>query len=144
MARTFQVTFDAAELARLAEFWADALGYELQPPPEGFDTWETFADDVGIPETDRDNLAAVIDPDGSGPRLLFQKVLEGKTAKNRVHLDIDVGAGIDDRDLRNKAVEIEAARLETLGARRFSEHQGMAGEHWIMMLDPEGNELCLQ
>jgi predicted enzyme related to lactoylglutathione lyase len=65
--------------------------------------------------------------------LLLQRVAEGKSVKNRMHLDIEV----DD-------VEAEVVRLEALGARRvdggaLSEH----GSSWQVMVDPEGNELCV-
>ena len=97
MARTFQVTFDCGNPAVLAEFWAQALHYQLQPPPEGFDTWDEFADANEIPEEIRGDISAVVDPIGEGPRLLFLRVPEGKTAKNRVHLDINVSTADSNR-----------------------------------------------
>ena len=51
MAMTFQVTIDCADPDRLAKFWAAALGYRLQPPPEGFDTWIDFLKTRGVPES---------------------------------------------------------------------------------------------
>ena len=86
-----QVTFDCANPSWLAEFWATALGYVIQPPPTGFDSWEAWLEAQHIPRELWDSMSAAIDPDGRGPRLLFQKVPEGKTAKNRVHLDVNVG-----------------------------------------------------
>jgi len=146
MAKTFQVTFDASDPAKLAEFWADALGYVLQPPPPGFVSWEDFARDVGIPEEDWDNLAAIVDPGGAGPRLLFQKVPEGKTAKNRVHLDVNVGGERETPAVERRAnVNMAAERLIAAGATKGDSHGDPdRGEYWIVMLDPEGNEFCLQ
>lgn len=81
-----QIVFDAAEPAKLAEFWGLALGYVAEPPPEGFVSWEEFARSAGIPEARFGEVSSRIDPAGEGPRLFFQRVPEGKTAKNRVHL----------------------------------------------------------
>lgn len=144
MARTFQVTFDANDPAGLADFWAEALGYVIPPPPEGHESWDAWATAMAIPEERWNDARALIDPDGNGPRLFFQKVPEGKTAKNRVHLDVTVARDASDDDARWSAVVNEAERLEGLGAARLAERRGMVGERWIVMLDPEGNELCLQ
>lgn len=141
MASEFQVTFDCADPSRLAQFWAEALGYKLQDPPEGFDSWEDWAREQGIPEDQWNSLSAVVDPDGKGPRLLFQRVPEGKSTKNRVHLDINVGLPRDDASRRR--VEDSAERLAGLGATKLREAEER-GEFWIVMQDPEGNEFCLQ
>ena len=85
-----QVTFDAAEPEKLAEFWGLALGYVPEPPPEGFVSWENFAQSIGLPESEFGAQASRVDPAGEGPRLYFQRVPEGKAAKNRVHLDVSV------------------------------------------------------
>lgn len=76
----------------LAQFWAVALGYVLQPPPDGFDSWPAYIESVGLPVDEVDTYSALVDPDGRGPRLFFQKVPEGKQAKNRTHLDLNAGA----------------------------------------------------
>jgi hypothetical protein len=144
MARSFQVTFDATDPARLADFWAEALGYVIPTPPDGFATWDEWARGMEIPEEKWNDARALVDGDGVGPRLFFQRVPEGKSAKNRVHLDVNVGGDITDPDDRKASVEAEALRLAGLGATRSAEHRGLVGEHWIVMLDPEGNELCLQ
>jgi glyoxalase superfamily protein len=65
-----QVVIDCTDPRRLAEFWAATLGYVMQPPPPGFDSWEQFADQIGVPP---DLLAAVVDPERVKPRILFQK-----------------------------------------------------------------------
>ncbi|ANZ38690.1 glyoxalase [Lentzea guizhouensis] len=131
MATEIQVTMDAADPARLAAFWAEALGYVVQPPPAGFETWEAFAEANNIPRERRNDYSAIIDPDGSGPRFFFQRVPEGKTAKNRVHLDVNAGL---------EAVD----RLVALGATKVEEFDQGAMGHWVVMLDPEGNEFCVQ
>ena len=142
MAHSVQVTFDCAAPDALARFWADALGYVVQPPPPGHESWPDFLASIGVPESEWGSASAVVDPDDKGPRLFFQRVPEGKTAKNRVHLDVNVGAGLDGAERRAKA-EAEAERLTSLGAtelRRAEEH----GEFWIVLRDPEGNEFCVQ
>ena len=142
MSRSFQVTFDALDTAALAAFWGEALGYVPQPPPDGFDSWDAFADAVGIPEEDRDQLASVVDPDGGGPRILIQKVPEPKTAKNRCHLDIVVTDRSMESAERKAAIEAEAERLVALGATRGESFDEAIGT-WTVMHDPEGNEFCL-
>lgn len=134
MANPFQVTFDAASPRALGGFWCEVLGYVEQPPPPGFDTWEAALTAFGIDQSDPDRAYAIVDPDGVGPRVFFQKVPEPKTAKNRVHLDVDVGV----ETMHAKADELVAA-----GATWVAEHEEPGG-HWITLLDPEGNELCLQ
>ena len=143
MAHTFQVTFDAADPMTVAEFWAKALGYIVQPPPEGFDSWDAFADSAGIPEEDRDNLAAVVDPDGAGPRLLFQKVPEGKAVKNRVHLDVNVTERGSSEEERRTMIDAEVGRLVAIGATRLKDFNEPTGT-WTVMRDVEGNEFCVQ
>ena len=134
MASSFQVTIDAAGPRALGGFWCEVLGYVEQPPPPGFDTWEDALDAFGIDRSDPDRAYAIVDPEGNGSRVFFQKVPEGKTAKNRVHLDVNVGPEV---------MHAKADELEALGATRVAEHDEPGG-HWITMLDPEGNEFCLQ
>jgi catechol 2,3-dioxygenase-like lactoylglutathione lyase family enzyme len=144
MARDVQITFDCADPAALAAFWAEALGYQVQEPPQGFDSWEQALDAFGVPPEKRNDASAVVDPEGSGPRLFFQRVPEGKQVKNRVHLDVRAAPGLAG-DERMAALEAEAERLATHGARRLERHEPappLAGGH-IVMADPEGNEFCL-
>ena len=139
-----QITFDAADPAGLADFWAVALGYITQPPPAGFDSWDAWATKMGIPEENWNDARALVDPDGSGPRIFFQRVPEGKTAKNRVHLDVNAGGGheVEYAD-RIDAVDRHVATLIDAGARKL-EVFTQRGEYWIIMQDPEGNEFCVQ
>jgi catechol 2,3-dioxygenase-like lactoylglutathione lyase family enzyme len=146
MAHSLQIVIACQDPNRLAEFWAEALGYVVQPPPPGFETWDEFADSVGIPEERRNDISAVVDPEGIGPRVLFERYFGGEP-NQRVHVDINaVGGGeveLSDEERRARLAE-ERARLEGLGATFKREATGMAGEVWIEMFDPEGNWFCVQ
>jgi catechol 2,3-dioxygenase-like lactoylglutathione lyase family enzyme len=144
LVREVQITFDCADPAALAAFWAEALGYRLDDPPEGFDCWEQALDAFGVPPERRNNASAVIDPAGSGPRLFFQRVPEPKRVKNRLHLDVRAAPGVL-ADERMAALEAEAERLVSLGATRLERHEPAPplGAGHIIMADPEGNEFCL-
>jgi hypothetical protein len=143
MAREVQVTFDCADPGAVAEFWAEVLGYVLQPPPPGFDSWEQALDAWGVPPERRNDRSALVDPDGRGPRVFLQRVPEGKTAKNRVHLDVRAAPGLAEAD-RMAALEAECERLVALGAVRVQRFEAeQAGSGHIVMQDPEGNEFCL-
>jgi hypothetical protein len=89
-------------------------------------------------------VSAIVDPDGNGPRLLFQRVPEPKTAKNRMHLDVNAGGGRGTPDdERRSRVDAKVAQLAAAGGtvvRDVDED----GERWVVMQDPEGNELCVQ
>ena len=143
MSREIQVTFDCGDPAALALFWAETLGYVVQPPPPGFDTWDAALDAWGVSPEHRNDRSAAVDPDGNGPRLFFQKVPEGKTAKNRVHLDVRAAPGAEG-DERMAALEAAAERLVALGARLDHRVEpGAMDNGFIVMADPEGNEFCL-
>lgn len=144
MSHSIQIVIACENPARLAEFWAGALGYIVQPPPPGFDTWDDFADSVGIPAERRNDISAVVDPDGEGPRILFER-WDGGEPNKRVHIDVNA---IADRELgaeeREKRLAEERERLEALGARFHRVASGMAGETWMEMFDVEGNWFCVQ
>jgi predicted enzyme related to lactoylglutathione lyase len=126
MATHWTLGCDALDPHVLAAFWAQALGYELEP---GFD--------------DLDG-ASIIDPDGTLPAIGFLRVPEGKTAKNRVHVDVRV-AGEPPWDMvhRERLIRERAAELERIGGRIVrEEHYGDHLGH-VVMLDPEGNEFCV-
>jgi hypothetical protein len=141
MSAEIQVTFDAADPEALAAFWAQVLGYIAERPPEGSASWEDWAREQGIPEERWNDASAIVDPDGTGARIFFQRVPEGKTAKNRVHLDVRAAPGLDADARRARLVE-EAERLIELGGTKLYELEER-GEFWITMQDPEGNEFCL-
>ncbi|KMO98890.1 VOC family protein [Streptomyces roseus] len=139
--RQVQVTFDCAEPERVARFWCEVLGYVIPPPPAGFATWDAFNDSQ--PPQDRGSWFACGDPSGVGPRLYFQRVPEGKVAKNRVHLDVRVGTGLVGAE-RLATLQAECARLVALGAvcvRVLTADED--NESCILMQDVEGNEFCL-
>ena len=141
--REVQFTFDCADPDALAGFWAAVLGYQYDPPPPGFESWDQALEAWGIPEDRRNDRSAVSDPAGRGPRLFFQKVPEGKVAKNRVHLDVRAAPGLKG-DERMAALEAESGRLEGLGATKVRRHEpGPMDGGFIVMQDPEGNEFCL-
>lgn len=141
MTLKFQVTFDCHDIEAITRFWAVALEYEPQPPPDGFASWAEFATANNFPREQW--RGALIDPDGDGPRLFFQPVPEDKTAKNRVHLDINVaGRGESEEDGRRLAVE-HAHRCEAAGGRMLGIVDEDFGWH-VAMRDVEGNEFCIQ
>jgi hypothetical protein len=139
--KQFQVTFDCAEPERVARFWCEVLGYVVPPPPEGFATWNDF--DRTQPAEQQGASYACVDPTGVGPRLFFQRVPEGKTVKNRLHLDVRIGRGLVG-DERVAALEAECSRLVALGAVRVRllVADGV-NESCLVMQDVEGNEFCL-
>ncbi|GGL19028.1 hypothetical protein Sme01_36100 [Sphaerisporangium melleum] len=144
MAHEVQITFDCADPAALAEFWAETLGYRLQAPPPGFESWEQALEAMGIPPENRNDASAVVDPAGRGPRLFFQRMPEPKQVKNRVHIDVRAAPG-SQGDARMAALEAAAERLVSRGAarlRRFEPAPPLEAGH-IIMADPEGNEFCL-
>jgi predicted enzyme related to lactoylglutathione lyase len=105
------VTFDCANPTRLAEFWSRATGYQITELSE--------------------YMVALSPGEGRGPNLLFIKVPEPRTVKNRVHPDFHV-----------PDIETEVARLIELGATRGESHREY-GFVWTVMSDPEGNEFCI-
>ncbi|MGH3165174.1 MAG: VOC family protein [Trebonia sp.] len=137
-----QVVFDAAEPEKLAEFWGLALGYVPEPPPPGFATWEEFARSREIDPSEFGDVASRVDPAGEGPRLYFQKVPEGKTAKNRVHLDVRVAGRELRGPERDKLVAEMVARLEAAGGTVAWVTDDKRGKATVMR-DPEGNEFCV-
>lgn len=148
MATEFQLTIDCQDPGRLVRFWCEALGYVPEPPPPGFADWHEFLRDLGVAEeelTDDDLCDSLIDPDGRGPRIWFQKVPEGKQVKNRVHLDLEIGGGRrTPMAERRSRIQAEARRLVAAGARQLSELDRDGLDHYgITLADPEGNEFCL-
>lgn len=153
MSMTFQVTFDAHDPVALSYFWREALvgyvhpappGYEITEGVDPFSVWNEYLASIGVPESQRRASSALEDPDEEGPRIFFQQVPEGKTAKNRLHLDLRAAAGLDGEE-RMAVLEAECTRLVGHGAtrvERFEPDPPMSGG-FIVMLDPEGNEFCL-
>lgn len=104
------LTFDATDALVVAIFWAAALGSDV--------------------DEDSTSDKAFVEPAGwGGPSIWFQQVPEGKTAKNRLHMDLRAPGSVAD----------EVARLESLGATVMT-----PGPDLVVMRDPEGNEFCVE
>lgn len=141
---SLQITVDCADPHAQARFWAAALGLDVEDHDEFIgqmlDAGHAAQADVVVVDGRRAwaEAASCVDPLGRYPRMLFMLVPEGKTAKNRMHLDLHI-QGADDRD---EARAAEVARLEALGASRL--YDGSLGpQRWVTMADPEGNEFCV-
>ena len=140
MAFDFQVVIDSSAPHELADWWAEALGWQVEAQDEAFirRMVETGAAAEEDTTQHRGALvwkvgAALNAPDPGRPRVLFQLVPEPKTVKNRVHLDIHVGA---------ERREAEVARLVGLGATEL--WRGAQGPfEWATLADPQGNEFCV-
>ena len=102
---------DCADPAALAAFWAEALDYK------------------NLPGDDPDE-AAIVPKDGRGTQIAFFRVPEGKSVKNRLHLD-----------LRPEDQDAEVKRILALGAKKVDIGQGE--QTWVVLADPEGNEFCI-
>lgn len=144
MAFSIQVSIDCRDPHAQADWWAETLGWVVEPTDESFlDRMIAggFAQESDVIEHHGKRVwragAAICRGDDVGrpgrQRILFQPVPEPKTGKNRAHLDIDLGGA--DRDAQR-------ARLEARGARYVEQHA--QGPHsWYVLLDPEGNEFCI-
>ena len=106
------VSVDANDPKALAAFWADVLGWQLI-------------------EEDPDEILLKPAEPAAGSELLFLRVPEGKSVKNRLHLD-----------LRPEDQAAEVARVEGLGAKQVDIGQGPEVT-WVVLADPEGNEFCI-
>jgi hypothetical protein len=140
MATDVQVVVDSADPHGLADWWAEAVGWQVEAQDPAFirRMVESGAASEADTTTHRGALvwragAAVNSPDAGRPLVLFQLVPEAKTVKNRVHLDLHVGP--ERRDA-------EVARLVGMGASElYRESQGPFT--WATLVDPEGNEFCV-
>ncbi len=144
----FQLVIDCADPERLVRFWAAALRYRAQDPPEGHATWRDYYLSVGVPQEelgDGDCVDRLVDPAGNGPAIWFQVVPEKKTLKNRLHLDVLVGGGRSvPVAVRRQRVDAEVGQLVLLGASVRQHHDHDTIDHYaVTMADPEGNEFCV-
>ena len=137
------VVFDCADPDKLARFWMEALGGYDFPfgIPEGFASWDEWADANNIPVDQRNVGRTLVDQDRDRPDIFFLQVPESKVVKNRVHLDIKVAPGLNGEDRRLR-IEEEAERLIALGGSVAVRMDAPDGFHLVMQ-DPEGNEFCL-
>ena len=140
MSISFSNTFDANDPASLADFWAIALGYTLRPPPDGFTSWDGWADSINMPEAQRGQYAAIIEPDGEG-RILFLRVPEKSVAKNRLHLDIHLARGLPKSE-KQAALGAHLQRLIDAGGTEIDRRSEFETS-WVVMHDPEGNVFCV-
>ncbi|HET9898037.1 MAG TPA: VOC family protein [Streptosporangiaceae bacterium] len=141
----FQIVIDSQRPHELADWWAETLGWAVEPQDESFikkmiaEGHATDEDTVshqgqlrwrdGVALRHPDELAG----GGTRPRVLFQFVPEPKAVKNRLHLDLRSGS--DD-------TEAVVAALTGRGATVL--HTGSQGPHvWTTLADPEGNEFCV-
>jgi hypothetical protein len=124
------ITFACEDPDRLAGFWAAALGYVKQEaPPEYMEAWLAAG-------RDPNGAAAIVDPEGRGPRLFFEKKPKTPTTSIPIHLDLNAS----DR-------EAEVERLVGLGAREVETKTRTTGpyiETWTEMKNPEGNGFCVE
>lgn len=118
-----ELAIDCADPVRLARFWCSVLDYEVQDEDE-----DDGVVSIGLPvgSDGKDRLGPV------PPALTFARVPEGKTVKNRLHLDVNP---------TDREQDEEVLRLLDLGARRIDVGQG--DESWVVLADPEGNEFCV-
>jgi Glyoxalase-like domain len=145
---SWKLVIDSANASSLADFWADALGYEVEDASaliEQLLAAGGIGSDAIVEQRGRATFrgyAAIRHPDdsfdptsgvGRGRRLLFQDVPEGKSCKNRLHIDVHSERG---------GLDQLVARLEQLGATRVRDVDRGAAGHWWIMQDPEGNEFC--
>jgi hypothetical protein len=146
MALSWKLVIDSTNAPALADFWAAALGYEVEDPSvliEQLLTAGHISEEAVAEHHGRKifrGYAAIRHPEdafnktsgiGLGRRLLFQDVPEDKSGKNRLHIDVHSEPG---------GLDALVERLEGLGATRVREvNKGPAG-HWWTMLDPQGNE----
>jgi len=149
MSIDWQLTIDCARPAPLVRFWAVALGYVPPEPPAGHASWRDYYISLGEPdssfEPDDDGSDRLVDPAGLRPPIWFQVVPEGKSGKNRLHLDLRVGGG---RTVplaqRRAAVDAKVATLLDAGAKVVRMADDTAVDHYYAVLaDPEGNEFCV-
>lgn len=142
MVREFQVTFDAADPQALGEFWCEVLGYVREAPPDKA-SWPEQLEFWGVPEEEWNSRNAIVDPEGTGPRIFFQRVPEGKAEKNRVHLDVRMAQDLRGEE-RMGELRGRAKYLARKGATIVKEFPPDGAEiGFIVMQDPEGNEFCL-
>jgi predicted enzyme related to lactoylglutathione lyase len=120
--RWYSVVVDCNDVAAQARWWAEVLDWQL--------VYEAPDEVVVAPEHALDQATHE-----RGPGLVFVPVPEGKTVKNRLHIDLAPPADADQT--------AELNRLEALGATRADVGQEPENVTWVVMADPEGNEFCV-
>ncbi|GLI00283.1 VOC family protein [Phytohabitans aurantiacus] len=113
------IDFDCTDPYLVANFWAEATGLRHHPDNK----------------PDDEECALLSGADIIEGGMLFQRVPEGKVAKNRVHLDLQP---------TDRTRDEEVERLLGLGATLVADHRNPDGTGWALMADPEGNEFCVE
>ncbi len=133
----WQLTIDARDPHTLSDFWADVLGYELE---DHHDQVQQLLDaghvDDSLTVRHHGRLSWIVGSAlrGAGRRILFTRVPEEKSVKNRWHIDLNVG---------RERVPAEVARIQELGGTKIREVEEW-GQFHVVMQDPEDNEFCVQ
>lgn len=138
---SIQIVFAAKDPHRVAEFWRAVLGYETEPPPAGFESWEEFLRENNLPPSTGDDLDSAVDPAGSGPRIFVER--DEPHPRGAVHLDITVTSREMSMADKKSRVNETADRLEAIGATR-GRVVDRDQQYWVEMTDPEGNWFCVQ
>ena len=138
MGRAIQIDIDCVDPERLAVFWAEVLDYRVVEP-RNHESWQAYSEAEAKEPGER--WCAVFDPAGVGPRVLFHRVPEAKSVKNRLHLDVFVSPRDVDPEHRWAAVDAEVDRLVAMGG--SSINRSPDDEYFVVMSDPEGNEFCV-
>jgi hypothetical protein len=124
--RWYSVVVDCRDVVAQSRWWAEVLDWRV--------VYEASSEVVLVPPHALDQ-ARVIPPSERGPGLVFVPVPDGKTVKNRLHIDLAPSP--------DAGQEAEVRRLENLGARRVDIGQDSDHVSWVVMADPEGNEFCV-
>lgn len=135
------IVFYANDPTALARFWSLVFGY---PPMEFEGELKEQLLASGLTESDLAKRGLAEDPEGKGPRLFFHHADGSKQDRNRLHLDVSPFEG---RRASREELEAEKDRLVAAGAsvsRLVDQQWGPWPEFYYQMLDPEGNEFCLQ
>ncbi len=144
MTTRWTLTFDCDDPGAQARFWTIALGYVDAPPPDGWDTWEDWLRHFDVAEEEWGDGASLQDPQGVLPSVSFLKVPETKTAKNRLHLDLQVAGGrhVDQAKRVERIEAMVAVLVEAGGSVSYRSMEKGELDH-VTMADPEGNEFCV-
>jgi Glyoxalase-like domain len=124
--RWYAVVVDCRDVVAQSRWWAEVLDWRV--------AYQAGNEVVLVPPHALDQ-ARVIPRSERGPGLIFVAVPEGKTLKNRLHIDLAPSP--------DAGQEAEVRRLEDLGARRVDIGQDSDQVSWVVMADPEGNEFCV-
>ncbi|WP_375430950.1 VOC family protein [uncultured Friedmanniella sp.] len=139
---SWQLVIDARDPHALADFWAAALGAEVEDNAgliEGLLAAGHAQQSDTLVHRGRLSWRDLTAVRGAGPRILLQRVPEDKAVKNRLHVDLNVSSGPGGKERLRGEVD----RLVALGAVECREWREPGG-HWIAMTDPEGNEFDVQ